>query len=53
MTSSFSLDSASTLPEDGLAGTLVGRVWLPATSMSPASVAVVVLRADGVFDNLS
>jgi fumarylacetoacetate (FAA) hydrolase family protein len=50
MTSSFSLDSASTLAEDSLAGTLVGRIWLPATSTSPAGVAVVVLRADGVFD---
>jgi fumarylacetoacetate (FAA) hydrolase family protein len=50
MTSSFSLDPASTLPKDGLAGTLVGRAWLPATSAMPASVAVVALRADGVFD---
>lgn len=50
MTSTFSLDSASTLPADSLAGTLVGRVWLPATPTSPAGVAVVALRADGVFD---
>src|SRR5687768_14148587 len=35
------------LPQDGLAGTLVGRVWRPGT---PAGPAVVVLRADGVFD---
>ena len=34
------------LPADGLAGTLVGRVWLPAVE-GPAVVAV---RADGVFD---
>lgn len=50
MNSSFPVNSASTLPDDGLAGTLVGRVWLPASSMRPAGVAVVVLRSDGVFD---
>jgi fumarylacetoacetate (FAA) hydrolase family protein len=38
------------LPEDGLAGTLVGRAWLPATASLPAGPAVVALRADGVFD---
>jgi fumarylacetoacetate (FAA) hydrolase family protein/TRAP-type C4-dicarboxylate transport system permease small subunit len=35
------------LPEDGLAGTLVGRVWLPGPLAGPA---VVALRADGVYD---
>lgn len=35
------------LPQDGLAGTLVGRVWRTGT---PAGPAVVALRADGVFD---
>lgn len=35
------------LPQDGLAGTLVGRVWRPG---APAGPAVVALRADGVFD---
>ncbi|WPG35794.1 fumarylacetoacetate hydrolase family protein [Variovorax sp. EBFNA2] len=35
------------LPQDGLAGTLVGRVWRVGT---PAGPAVVVLRPDGVFD---
>jgi fumarylacetoacetate (FAA) hydrolase family protein len=35
------------LPQDGLAGTLVGRVWRGGT---PAGPAVVVLRPDGVFD---
>ena len=39
------------LPIDGLAGTLVGRVWLPKHSPnSPAGPSVVVLRQDGVFD---
>ena len=35
------------LPQDGLAGTLVGRVW---RAGSPAGPAVVVLRPEGVFD---
>jgi fumarylacetoacetate (FAA) hydrolase family protein len=35
------------LPQDGLAGTLVGRVWRPGT---PAGPSVVLLRPDGVFD---
>ncbi|MBL0727243.1 fumarylacetoacetate hydrolase family protein [Piscinibacter sp. HJYY11] len=35
------------LPQDGLAGTLVARVWRPGT---PAGPAVVVLRPEGVFD---
>ena len=35
------------LPDDGLAGTLIGRVWLDGPQAGPA---VVVLRADGVFD---
>jgi fumarylacetoacetate (FAA) hydrolase family protein len=35
------------LPDDGLAGCLVGRVWLPGALAGPA---VVALRADGVFD---
>ncbi|KQV96877.1 fumarylacetoacetate hydrolase family protein [Rhizobacter sp. Root1221] len=35
------------LPQDGLAGTLVGRAWRAGT---PAGPAVVVLRPDGVFD---
>jgi fumarylacetoacetate (FAA) hydrolase family protein len=38
---------AQVLPEDGLKGTLVGRVWVPGTLAGPA---VVVLRPDGVFD---
>lgn len=35
------------LPDDGLTGTLVGRVWRGGTLPGPA---VVVLRPDGVFD---
>ena len=35
------------LPQDGLAGTLVGRVWLGGTLPGPA---VVALRPEGVFD---
>jgi fumarylacetoacetate (FAA) hydrolase family protein len=40
------LSAASILPDDGIAGTLVGRVWLP-QAKGPA---VVALRADGVYD---
>jgi len=41
------------LPADGCAGTLVGRVWLPASlSGGPAGPAVVAIREDGVY-NLS
>ncbi|WP_457322254.1 fumarylacetoacetate hydrolase family protein [Roseateles sp. P5_E11] len=35
------------LPQDGLAGTLVGRVWRAGT---PGGPSVVVLRPEGVFD---
>ncbi|HEV7186877.1 MAG TPA: fumarylacetoacetate hydrolase family protein [Blastococcus sp.] len=41
-----STDSASSLPADGCAGTLVGRVWDPAVG-GPSPV---VVRTDGVFD---
>ena len=40
-----SLDPAHCLPEDRCAGTLIGRVWLPAEGP-----AVVALRDNGVFD---
>jgi fumarylacetoacetate (FAA) hydrolase family protein len=50
MTPTFSLNPASTLPVDGLAGTLVGRAWVPASPAVPAGPSVVVLREDGVFD---
>lgn len=40
------LTEASTLPEDGAAGTLAGRVWRP-DAQGPSVVAV---RADGVHD---
>lgn len=42
----LSLTPKDVLPEDAVAGTLVGRVWLPQVD-GPAVVAV---RADGVFD---
>lgn len=38
-------DPARILPEDGCAGTLIGRVWLPGEGP-----AVVLVREDGVFD---
>lgn len=43
------------LPGDGCAGTLVGRVWLPAAAAGDAAVAidgpsVVAIREDGVYD---
>ncbi len=40
------LDPASTLPADGTAGALAGRVWRP-EAKGPSVVAI---RADGVFD---
>jgi len=50
MNPGFSLSSLETLPSDGVAGTLVGRAWVPASGALPAGPAVVVVRADGVFD---
>jgi fumarylacetoacetate (FAA) hydrolase family protein len=41
------LTPAGALPADGVAGTLVGRAWVPGAVAGPS---VVVLRADGVFD---
>lgn len=39
------------LPEDGTAGTLVGRAWAPASADNAvAGPAVVVVRGDGVYD---
>ena len=35
------------LPEDGLAGTLVGRAWVPGPIAGPS---VIALRPDGVYD---
>ncbi len=40
-------DSAQVLPNDGLQGTLVGRVWAHGAIPGPA---VVALRPEGVFD---
>ena len=42
----ISLNAASILPDDGTAGTLIGRVWLPSAS-GPSVVAV---RGGGVYD---
>ncbi len=42
----FALDAKATLPEDGFAGTLLGRVWLPQED----GPGVVVIREDGVYD---
>jgi fumarylacetoacetate (FAA) hydrolase family protein len=47
MTATFTLTPADFLPEDGHAGTLVGRAWLPGPTPGPA---VVGFRADGVYD---
>ncbi len=41
------LAAADCLPDDGLAGTLVGRVWRPGAVAGPA---VVVMRPDGLYD---
>jgi fumarylacetoacetate (FAA) hydrolase family protein len=41
------LSEAATLPADGCAGVLVGRVWLPG---EPGGPAVVAIRSGGVFD---
>jgi len=42
----LSIDLRACLPDDGTAGTLVGRVWLPGAHAGPAVAAI---RADGVF----
>jgi len=41
------LDPSSCLPDDGAAGTLIGRCWLPGERAGPVVVAV---RPEGVFD---
>jgi fumarylacetoacetate (FAA) hydrolase family protein len=46
MTPSFDLSAANTLPRDGTAGALAGRVWRPEFD-GPSIVAI---RPDGVFD---
>jgi fumarylacetoacetate (FAA) hydrolase family protein len=42
----LSLNAAALLPDDGEAGALAGRVWLPAAS----GPSVVAIRRDGVYD---
>ncbi|MFB4391389.1 MULTISPECIES: fumarylacetoacetate hydrolase family protein [unclassified Pseudomonas] len=41
------LTPSNTLPHDGLAGTLVGRAWVPGEHAGPSPI---VVRSDGVFD---
>jgi fumarylacetoacetate (FAA) hydrolase family protein len=50
MANSLALSAAQTLPADMYAGTLVGRAWIPAKAGAPAGPAVVVVRAEGVYD---
>src|SRR5260370_16505176 len=42
----FTLDPKTTLPDDGFAGTLIGRAWLPQED----GPAVVLVREDGIYD---
>ncbi len=42
----FTLEQKTTLPDDGFAGTLVGRAWLP----QDEGPAVILVREDGVYD---
>src|SRR5471032_2811900 len=42
-----SLTLENTLPVDGLAGSLIGRAWVPGKVSGPSPI---VLRTDGVFD---
>ena len=44
---SLMLTPENTLPVDGVAGTLIGRAWVPGQIAGPSPI---VLRADGVFD---
>ncbi|MCK8682895.1 fumarylacetoacetate hydrolase family protein [Pseudomonas umsongensis] len=44
---SLMLTPENTLPVDGVAGTLIGRAWVPGRIAGPSPI---VLRADGVFD---
>src|SRR5260221_129669 len=46
ITMNFTLETKTTLPDDGFAGTLIGRVWLPQED----GPAVVLVREDGVYD---
>lgn len=47
MSQDIAQDLRHFLPDDGYAGRLVGRAWVPGT---PAGPSVVAIRADGVFD---
>src|SRR5689334_542310 len=43
----LTLSLKDTLPQDGAAGTLVGRAWVPG---NPAGPSVVLAKADGLYD---
>jgi len=47
VTAELELDPTRCLPDDGTAGTLIGRCWVGGADGGPSVVAV---RADGVFD---
>ena len=38
------------LPDDGTAGTLIGRAWVPASDGRPAGPSPIAVREDGVYD---
>jgi fumarylacetoacetate (FAA) hydrolase family protein len=44
------VEASPLLPVDGVAGTLVGRAWLPKSGSTPGGPCIVALRAGGVFD---
>ena len=50
MNDTVALRAAEVLPDDGLAGTLIGRAWVPGDGARLPGPSPIVLRADGVFD---
>jgi fumarylacetoacetate (FAA) hydrolase family protein len=50
MNDTVALTAADVLPDDGLAGTLIGRAWVPADRARLPGPSPIVLRADRVFD---
>lgn len=47
MRDAASSEPAAVLPDDGYAGTLIGRAWIPGEPAGPSPVAI---RAEGVFE---